>query len=151
MPVPKSVTKVRVKKGKVSVEYTSNVEAVNYTMKELCRAALRDVGKFVKTQFRVNLYSEFKRRTGKSGKGIGYRVYSARSTMYPRVDIGMKPGIQQWAQYQELGSSKTPKRGILTKTVMDNVSQIIAIESQYLSWLSSESPSIPSSEGDMEE
>ena len=42
MAVPKSVTKVS-KDG--SVTFTSNVDAVQYTMRELIRGALRDWGK----------------------------------------------------------------------------------------------------------
>lgn len=48
MSVPRSVTKVT----KNGIEFTSNVDRVNYTMKELCRAALRDVGKLVCKRFR---------------------------------------------------------------------------------------------------
>ena len=44
MSVPKSVVKVK----KNGVEYTSNVDAAQYYIHELNRAALRDVGKFVK-------------------------------------------------------------------------------------------------------
>ncbi len=43
MAVPKSV--VRFKKN--GVEYTSSVDRVNYTIVELTRAALRDVGKYL--------------------------------------------------------------------------------------------------------
>ena len=43
MAVPKSV--VRFRKG--GVEYTSNVDFACYTIVELSRAAMRDVGKFI--------------------------------------------------------------------------------------------------------
>lgn len=45
MSVPSSVTKIT----KDGVEFTSNVDRVNYTMKELCRAALRDVEEAIAT------------------------------------------------------------------------------------------------------
>lgn len=48
MSVPKSVVKF----DKNGVVYTSSVDRANYTMKELSRAALRDVGKFVCREFR---------------------------------------------------------------------------------------------------
>ena len=44
MSAPKSVTKI----NKNGVTYTSNVDACQYYLHELNRAALRDVGKFVK-------------------------------------------------------------------------------------------------------
>jgi len=44
MSMPKSV--VKFKKGEV--EYTSNVDACEYTLKELSRAALRDVARMAR-------------------------------------------------------------------------------------------------------
>ena len=43
MSVPKSVVKF----DKDGVKFVSSVDWYDYTLKELCRAALRDVGKFV--------------------------------------------------------------------------------------------------------
>ena len=43
MSVPKSVIKFK----KSGVVYTSSVDRAEYTIRELTRAALRDVGKFV--------------------------------------------------------------------------------------------------------
>lgn len=44
MPLPKSVVKIK----KDSIEFTSSVDRVQYTMIELQRAALRDVAKFIR-------------------------------------------------------------------------------------------------------
>ena len=52
MSAPKSVVKI----DKNGVKYTSDVEFCEYSIKELTRAALRDVGKFIKRQFRENYY-----------------------------------------------------------------------------------------------
>ena len=43
MPVPPSVTRI----DKNGVKFISGVDRCSYTLKELVRAALRDVGKFV--------------------------------------------------------------------------------------------------------
>ena len=43
MPTPKSQTKVLVKNGKTEVSYESNLDACQYYIYELSRAALRDV------------------------------------------------------------------------------------------------------------
>ena len=60
MPIPKSVTKI--KKG--NVEFISNVDRVQYTLTELTRAALRDVGKFICNVFRTKYYGIFNRKMG---------------------------------------------------------------------------------------
>ena len=69
MGVPKSVTKVS-KDG--NVKFTSNVNAVEYTIRELTRGALRDVGKFISKQYKFNFYILLNRRTGRAPKNIGY-------------------------------------------------------------------------------
>ena len=48
MPVPKSVTKI----NKDGVTYVSEVDKANYYIFELSRAALRDVEKFVRSEFK---------------------------------------------------------------------------------------------------
>ena len=70
MPIPPSVTKVT----KDGVEFISSVDRVNYTIKELSRAALRDVGKFVCKTFRQSFYGHFKRRKGFVGRFTQYWV-----------------------------------------------------------------------------
>jgi hypothetical protein len=45
VPLPKSITKTTKQNGKVAVEFIDNVEACNYTLAELTKAALRDIGK----------------------------------------------------------------------------------------------------------
>ena len=148
MSVPKSVTKI----NKNGVTYTSNVDACQYFIHELTRAALRDVGKFVKKSFRDSYYTHFKRHTGKGGKAVNYVVLSSAKTTAPRVEIGLKHGKVEgyYAYFQEFGSSKTPRLGLLTSCVEDNIAKIIEIESKYLSGLESEAEAVAliDSEGD---
>lgn len=61
MSVPKSV--IKIKKG--NIEYISSVDRVQYTIAELSRAALRDVGKFICNKFRNGYYGMFRRKKGK--------------------------------------------------------------------------------------
>lgn len=155
MPVPKSSTKVITKNGKTSVTYESNVDAAEYYMFELSRAALRDVAKFVVKLFRASYYQHFTRHTGDAGRATKYQVVSGRNTQYPRVDIGLKTGTVPgfYAYFQEFGtSSGIPKLGLLTHAVEDNVAEIVKIESQYLSALSDEAERLASmiTEDDME-
>ena len=140
MSAPKSVVKVK----KNGVEYTSNVDAASYYIYELSRAALRDVGKFVKTKFRQSYYDHFKKHTGDAGKAVSYKVISGKSTEYPRVQVGLKSGKVDgfYAYFQEFGSSKTPRLGILTDTVESNIATIVEIESKYLSGLEDEATAL---------
>lgn len=132
MSVPRSVTKIT----KNGVEYTSSVDRVSYTMKELCRAALRDVGKYVCRTFRQSYYSTFKRKSGKVGRYTQYFVRH-KYEQYPNLQVGIKPNAF-YGGFQEVGSSKTPRYGLLTKAVEENIATIVQIESQYLSALENE-------------
>lgn len=150
MPTPKSV--IKYKKG--TVEYTSSCDAAQYYIYELSRAALRDVAKFVVKKFRDNYYSVFHKWTGNAGKATKYKVISGKSTQFPRVQIGLKTGKVDgfYSYFQEFGTSKTPKYGLLTQTVEGNVAEIVKIESKYLSGLESEAQaqSLIASEDDYE-
>jgi hypothetical protein len=150
MSAPKSVVKV----NKDGVTYTSNVDACQYYIHELNRAALRDVAKFVKKKFREKYYSIFEKHSGDGGKAVNYVVKSSASTTAPRVEIGLKSGKQDgfYAYFQELGSSKQPRLGILQSCVEDNIAQIVEIESKYLSGLEDEAAALSMiDEGDYEE
>lgn len=121
MPIPKSVTKVN-KDG--SVTFTDNVDAANYLIEELTRAALRDVGKFVCKLTRKAI----RRRTGRVARNTQYWVRKKECDLL----VGFKLG-GWYGGYQELGTEKQPKIGALYNTVSDNISQIREIEAQYLS------------------
>ena len=140
MPVPKSVVKM----NKNGIQYTSSVDKCQYFIHELTRAALRDVGKFVSRKFRENFYSHFKKRTGKAGRATKYKVWASEKTTAPRVEIGLKTGQVDgfYAYFQEFGSSRTPRLGLLKKAAQENIEEIIKIESQYLSGLEDEAKAL---------
>lgn len=130
MPVPKSVVKI----NKNGVEYVSSVDKANYYIFELTRAALRDVGKLCCRRFRDIYYQHFDRETKQAGKSLSYNVWSNARTIYPRVQIGVRGRSKGfYSSFQEFGSSKTPKMGLIRKVVEGNMAEIIRIESQYLS------------------
>lgn len=143
MSAPKSVIKI----DKNGVKYTSNVDAAQYYIFELSRAALRDVGKFLKKTSQARFYSEFKKRTGRAGQAVAInsKVWSSKNTKYPRLEIGLNTkGLTRWFFFQEIGTSKTPKLSILKNTALDNIAEIVKIESQYLSGLSDEASRLES-------
>ena len=133
MPVPKSVTKI--KKG--NVEFISNVDRVSYTLNELTRAALRDVGKFVCNKFRGGFYGRFSKKRGKVGKYTQYWVRRKECDL----QVGLKPNAF-YGGFQEFGSSKTKKLGLLEKVVKENIPMIVKIQSQYLSALENEAQAL---------
>lgn len=133
MPVPKSVTKI--KNGKV--EFISNVDRVNYTLEELTRAALRDVGKFLCNKFRSGYYGIFRRKKGNVGRYTQYWVRRKECDL----QIGLKPNAF-YGGFQEFGSSKTKRLGLLQKVANENIAEIVKIESQYLSSLENEAEAL---------
>lgn len=156
MPAPKSVTKINYKNGKTSVTYTTDVDAAQYYIHELTRAAMRDVGKFIAKTFKGLYYDHFTRRTGKAGKATKYKVFASAKTTSPRVQIGLPAGRVDgfYAYFQEFGTKdgRVPKLGLLTRAAKDNIAEIIKIESQYLDGLSGEAARLAAqiNENDME-
>lgn len=149
MSAPKSVVKI----DKNGVRYESNLDACQYYIFELTRAALRDVGKYIARTFRTSYYSVFTRRTGNAGRATKYKVYCSKNTKYPRVQIGLKAGKTSgfYAYFQEFGTSKQKKLGLLTHAAQDNIAEIVKIESQYLSGLSGEAERLAALVDDSEE
>lgn len=129
MSAPKSVVKFK----RDGVEFTSSVDRVNYTISELTRAALKDVGKFIARETRKKI----KRKTGRVAKNIQYWVRKKETD----VQIGFKPG-GFYGGFQELGTSKTPKIGALYNSVAENIPKIIEIQSKYLSSLEDEAKAL---------
>lgn len=125
MPMPKSVTKIK----KNGVEFVSNVDQVQYTLQELCRAALKDVAKFL----RKRLMEKLKKLPGmKRSK----RLYASTQYWVRRRETDLIIGFKHDTWYgvaQELGTKDQPKRSSLRDTVFENVDQIRIIQGKYLS------------------
>lgn len=140
MSVPKSV--VRFRKG--GVEYTSSVDRVNYTLVELTRAALRDVGKYIartanSEAMKLKGLKKSRRVRGRTSTFL-YNVPWAKTGL-PHLEVGVKHGTW-YGEQQELGTSKQPKRGILRNSAQNNIAQIVEIESKYLSALEDEAKAL---------
>lgn len=127
-----------VKITKNGVEYISRVDRSKYLLSELTRAALRDVGRFLR---RIQL-DEIRKLPGlRKGK----RPTRAFQYWVRKKDQDLWTGIKHNTWYgvaQELGSSKQPKRQIVTKSVMDNIDEIRRIEGQYLSAIEDENKAL---------
>ncbi len=140
MSVPKSVVRFR----KNGIEYTSSVDRASYTIVELTRAALRDVGKYLVRQanskaMKLPGLKKSRRVRGRSSTFL-YNVPWAKTGL-PHLEVGVKHGTW-YGEQQELGTSKQPKRQILRNAAHDNIAQIVEIESQYLSALEDEAKAL---------
>ena len=136
MSVPKSV--VRFKKG--NVEYTSNVDFACYSILELSRAAMRDVGKFLarkanEAAMKLPGLKKSRRVRGKTSTFL-YKVPWVKEGL-PHLEVGVTHDTWYGVD-QEMGSSSQPKRGILKNTAQTNLATIIEIESKYLSAMEDE-------------
>ena len=136
MSVPKSI--IKIKNG--NVEYTSNVDFVCYTLVELTRAAMRDVGKFIARKanegaMKLPGLKKSRRVRGRTSTFL-YNVPWAKRGL-PHLEVGVTHNTWYGVE-QELGNSKMPKHGILRNAAHDNIAKIVEIESKYLSALEDE-------------
>ena len=138
MPVPKSTMKFK----RDGVEFTSSVDRCNYTIRELSRAALRDVGRYV-----VRLTT----RKVRALDGLAHTKYvQKRFQFWVRKQEGdllvgihnvlknKNPGETWYGMDQELGLNGQPKRAFLQNSVYENIKTIRDIEAQYLSAIEDE-------------
>ena len=144
MSVPKSVVRFRTKQGKTTIEYTSSVDRAVYTIVELSRAAMRDVGKYLartanSKAMKLKGLKKSRRVRGRTSTFL-YNVPWAKSGL-PHLEVGVTDDTWYGVQ-QELGTSNQPKRQILKRSAQDNIAKIIEIESQYLSALESEAKAL---------
>lgn len=135
MPLPKSNMKIN-KKG---VQYTSNIDRASYTIKELSRAALRDVARLIKYSIRqeFNKLQGMRKQTGRF-KGA-YQHWLRKKD--GDLQIGIKANTWYGVQ-QEMGDRNQPKRDILRNAVMNNIDEIRRIEGQYLSAIENETAAL---------
>lgn len=138
MPVPKSTMRFK----RDGVEFESSVDRCCYTIRELSRAALRDVGRYV-TRMAVRKVRKIpglahtkyvqKRFQFWVRKQEGDLVIGIHNTLK-----GKNPGETWYGADQELGLNGQPKRAILQDTVAENIQKIREIEAHYLSAIEDE-------------
>ena len=136
MSLPKSVKFTR-----NGVEYLSNCDRIQYNIKELTRAALRDTGKYICKMTRKKV----RRKTGRLAKNTQYWVRSNQET--PDLQVGFKPG-GFYGLYQEIGTVKYKKIAALSDSTESGISEIQKIQQQYLSAVGTESAESMIDEGE---
>jgi hypothetical protein len=138
MALPRSITRVDRAGG---VTFTSSVERANYTIKELTRAALRDVAKVL----RKKIIKKVRTLPGMSKsklpyKSLGYWVRGKEADL----QIGFGNSKKGWsgdvwfAARQELGTKKMKKKGFMRDTIFESIAEIRTIQGQYLSAIEDE-------------
>ena len=126
MGMPKSVTRYSNKNG---VTFISNVDAIKYTLKELSRAALRDVAKVL----RKKIIFKLKKLPGMKKNR---RLFKSTQYWVRKREADLQIGFKHNTWYgvnQELGTNKMKKLGVLRDTVFESLREIQEIESRYLS------------------
>ena len=127
---------------KDGVEFVSNVDRCNYTIRELTRAALRDVGRYVVRQCtRKARRLEGLGRTRYIQKRFQFWVRKQEGDLQVGIHNVMKnknPGETWYGMDQELGLNGQPKRAFLHDSVYENIRTIRDIEAQYLSAIEDE-------------
>lgn len=136
----------KMKINKDGVRFESNVDAVQWTIKELIQAANADTGKFIRRETIAAIRSSY----GKSVKGkrmsraVGFWARKIEGDL--QVGFGHnkfgRSGDTWYAIRQELGTKGMHKRGFLRDTVYSNIGQIQEIQGQYLSALNDKNPSV---------
>ena len=129
MAVPKSVVKIK----KDGVEFVSNVDRASYFIRELSRAALRDVGKLIVKRIKQKIH----RHTGRLIKNTQYWVRKKEC----ELQVGFKPG-GWYGIFQELGTESQPKIGALYNATAENIQLIREIEGKYLSAIEDENAAL---------
>lgn len=133
MPAPKYV---KIKKD--GVEYISGLDRCMYTISELSRAALRDVGKLVVKRAKANL----PKQTGRARRATQYWVRNnPKYDDNPNVVVGYKQS-GFYAGMFELGTESIKKTAPLYNAVINNVDEIRRIEGQYLSAIEDENKAL---------
>lgn len=151
MSMPKTV--VKMKKGNVT--YTSNVDQAIYSIRELTRGALRDVGKVMRSKYRQYFYKATRRHSGLAGAALQYWVRSRECDLQLGLWKTKKPSKGFWGGFYEIGSDspRVPKLSIMRNMVNAEIKTIVEIESKYLSALNADSSVISAvlpKEGDID-
>ena len=134
MPMPKSVTKIK----KDGIEFISSVDRANYTIRELTRAALKDVAKLL----RKRMIEELKKLPGMKRHR---RIYNSTQYWVRKKECDLQVGVKHDSWYgvnQELGTKGMPKKGVIRETTFKHIDDIRRIEGQYLSAIEDENKAL---------
>lgn len=108
---------VKIKKG--NVEYTGKVDIAQYTIRELTRRAMLDVGRYVTYNVRKNLISIFPvTKSHRASERYQYWVPKKENYLVLGIENRKKGAVTAWwADQLEMDSFVIPPKGIRKKTI----------------------------------
>lgn len=121
-----------IKITKNGVEYISQVDKTQYTLKQLVHAANKDVGKYITREAK----KQIKKRTGRGRKNTQYWARKDGS-----LQVGYKPG-GFYLGFKELGTSKSVKEAMLKNAVLNNKNEIRKIQGTYIKSIENENKAL---------
>lgn len=121
---------IKIKKN--GVEYISNVDRTQYTLKQLVHAANKDVGKLISKKTREKI----SKRTGRGRKNTQYWARKDGS-----LQVGYKPG-GFYLGFDELGTNKRRKIAQLSNTVQEQKNEIRKIQGKYIKSIEDENKAL---------
>lgn len=121
-----------IKITKNGVEYISQVDKTQYTLKQLVHAANKDVGKYITREAK----KQIKKRTGRGRKNTQYWAKKDGS-----LQVGYKPG-GFYLGFKELGTSKSVKEAMLKNAVLNNKNEIRKIQGTYIKSIENENKAL---------
>jgi HK97 gp10 family phage protein len=143
MPLPNYV-----KIEKDGITYESGADRMNYTIRELSRAALRDCGKILRKKAKEKAPV----RSGRLRQNIGVWVRKVKDQELPFLQVGYKKakytkGKESSARHAHLvergtksrthktghGTGTMPAHNIIYNAVTENIDEIRKIQGAYLS------------------
>lgn len=151
--------KMKIKKD--GVVFESNVDAVLWTKDELTVAALHDIARLLKYRVVARLRAETRVKPHRAKSGTQYWVRKRDKDL--QIGFGnTKKGMTGQTYYligQELGDkvkyvakdpsgkvhtgyATQPKKGILRRTVMESIPDIVRITDQYFKVLNEKDPNV---------
>ncbi len=127
MAMPKPI-----KFTKNGVEYISNVDRTQYTLKQLVHAANKDVGKYITKKTK----EKTRKRTGRGRRNIQYWARKDGT-----LQVGFKPG-GFYLGFDELGTNKRKKVANLSNTVYEGKNEIRKIQGVYIKSIEDENKAL---------
>lgn len=123
------------------VEYTSKCDIAQYTIRQLTRRAMQDVGRFVLYNVRreVRGINRYLQKSRHAPNRYQMWIRKKENDLILGIENTKQGAVSAWwADQAELGTHNQPRRAILHTTVMQNIRQIVEIESQYLEYMNDE-------------
>lgn len=120
------------------VTFESNVDHVQWKLYQLCKQALYDSAKILRSKIKYELSDR-----PYMSKGVKARINRSVKYDLKKWEDGLKIGLTHDSWYsalQELGDKRQPKLGILRNTVLDNVDLIREAQAQYLTGMNTNEP-----------